>query len=433
MLLFRSNMPSDRNVSLHLSRPALWLIATLLLAPWLVFAGWLWRGTLITVTPRSPTVARLPAATTKAPNTDANGVEHAHRGPWGNLEFVRILIEPPEEFVLSNYTQVNIHPWIFTGYTEAKLAQLWASAGLNPAEQRFVADPAHREIRPDAIVLHPTRDFIVGLSPDSRAKIYGALGEFHDNFSQYNPFRLRTSAAGDWLDDVDAPAAAIELTKRLMYRRGTATCFSDEAVVLQDIPDPTQRTRYLKALSRKSALVVQLHVGPGENVDPLVEYWGRGGRSKDLKPLLQSLSRRPNGGSIDIVHLMPRFVRQLLYTYPLPSERPIDANHDCHWTSFNFQNDEPDERFSDINYVGKVLREQYYPVPGEPALGDIIMFVRPDGVVVHSCVYIADDIVFTKNGPAYSIPWLLTPLADVQAFYANSPDIQIRRFRAKNL
>jgi hypothetical protein len=421
-------MSSDRSVSLHLSRPALWLVASLLIAPWLAFA-WIWLG------PRGSATATLRpnvAATANHVGQSAD-LEHAHAGPWGDLEFFRILVEPPEEFILTDYTRPELRPWVFKGYTDAALDALWTAARLDAAQKKYVSDPAHREIRADAILLRPDRTFIIGLTTEARAKIYGALGEFPENFSQYNPFRLRSTAADGWLDGTDTPDAAIALTKRLFYRRGTATCFSDEAVVLSEIPTAPQRARFIKALSRKSGLVVQLQVQAGEDVDPLVAYWGRGGRSKDLKPLLQSLARRPNGGAIDIVHLIPRFARLLLYTYPLPSDRPIDANHDCHWTSFNFQNDQPDERFSDINYVRQVLLEQYYPVPGAPTLGDIIMFVRGDGVVVHSCVYVADDIVFSKNGPAYSVPWLLMPLADVQAFYAANPDIQMRRYRAKNL
>ena len=356
-----------------------------------------------------------------------------HSGPWGTLEAYRILIEPPEEFILTSYTTPNLQPWVFKGYTETALAALWQSAGLSRDEVAFLSNPAHREIQAGEIVIRPTAQFITDLKPAARAKLYAALSAYPENTSQYSPFRLRASLADHWLDDSDLPADAIALTQKLFYPRGTATCFSDESIVLPLMHDNPERVRYIKALSRKAALMLYLDIAPGEDVDKLVAYWGRGGRSKDLKPLLQSIARLPGGGRIDVIHLLPRFVRLLAYTYPLPSNDAADANHDCHWTSFNFQNDVPDEKFSDIDYVRKVLLEQYYPVPGEPLLGDIIMFVRHDGVVLHSCVYIADDIVFTKNGPAFSVPWLLSPLADVKAFYADDPDIEIRRFRQKNL
>lgn len=423
-------MASDHSVSLHVPRFAVWLLAFLIIAPWIGIGLWLGLRP-------NPVVASAPAATfsesrttsAKAPTSD---LQTAHPGPWGDVEYYPIMVEPPEEFILADYTRPEVKPWIFKGYTDASLAALWQTAGLDAAQLAFVNDAAHLEHRAGAIVVHADANFIVRMTQTQRTKIYTTLAEFPENFDQATPFRLRAAMASEWLEGTDLPAEAVALTKKLLYPRGVALCFSDDDVVMPTIP-PAQRPKYIKALSRKSALVITLRVSHGEDVGPLVNYWGRGGRSKDLNPLLQSLARRPHGGFIDIVHLLPRFARTLVYTYPLPSDKPVDANHDCHWTSFNFQNDTPDERFSNIDYVRQVLTEQYYPVPGAPQLGDILMFVRPDGVVVHSCVYIADDIVFTKNGAAYSVPWLLTPLADVQAFYSTTSGLEIRRYRAKNL
>jgi len=100
--------------------------------------------------------------------------------------------------------------------------------------------------------------------------------------------------------------------------------------------------------------------------------------------------------------------------------------------SLNFFKDVPDERFADIDIVKQTLLKDYYPVPGELTLGDILVLIRPDGVVVHSCVYIADNIVFTKNGPSFSVPWVLASLDAVVAFYSLGPPLEIRRYRLKD-
>lgn len=419
-------MSPDRSVSLVVPRKALWLFAILLVAPWLAFGLWMLAGA------RSPSPPASRAAWSASSANSGSDVMKCRPGPWGELECTRILIEPPEEFVVGD-AEIQSPLWTFKGYSEVSLAALWQAAGLDAAQQKFVHDPAHCETMPDGILVRPSREFIVGLSPGARAAIYTALSEFPENFAQFSPFRLRTSLSDTWLDQINVPAEVVALTKQLLYERGNARCFSDQDIVLPLIPAPQARTRYLKALARKSALMVQLRVQAGQDVDALVAYWGRGGRSKDLKPLLQSLSRRPNGGTVDIVHLLPRFVRLLAYTYPVPSDEPADANRDCHWTALNFQNDQPDDRFANIDYVREVLLKDYYPVPGEPTLGDIVMFARPDGVVMHSCVYIADDIVFTKNGPGHSIPWLFSSSNDVEAFYTSMQSVQIRRYRAKKL
>ena len=58
------------------------------------------------------------------------------------------------------------------------------------------------------------------------------------------------------------------------------------------------------------------------------------------------------------------------------------------------------------------------------------MFIR-DGGAVHSCVYIADDIVFTKNGENIVNPWMLSRLEEVQDVYQFESQVKIQGFRKK--
>lgn len=422
-------MSTDRSLSLHVPRLALWILGFLLVAPWLVFGPW------FLFAPRNgPAPTPPPAA---APNTGAlsptapSDLLKCKPGPWGELVYYRTLIEPPDEFILSDYTAVEPQPWILKGFTPDKLAELWTAAGITPEQRRQLDATARRESTSEAISVRPDAATITALSPTARAVIYNTLADFPENFAQFNPYRLRQDFAAEWFDGADLPAPAIALTKQMLYTRGSTVCFSDYQIVLSTLTSPADRSRYVKTLSRKSSLIVQLVVPRGADIQAVDRYWGRGRRSKDITPLLQSLSRRPYGGSIDIIHLLPPFARAHLYTYPLPSDRPADATHDCHWSSFNFFKDTPDRRFDNIDYTREVLLNDYYPVFGEPVLGDILMLMRKDGTVVHSCVYVADDIVFTKNGPAFSVPWLLSPLDSVVAFYSSGQPLEIRRYRAK--
>src|SRR6185436_4787237 len=121
----------------------------------------------------------------------------------------------------------------------------------------------------------------------------------------------------------------------------------------------------------------------------------------------------------------------LLYTYPLPSDGTGAVARDCHWTSLNFFNVTPDDRFLSPERVRQALREDYFPYSGEPALGDIAMLITPEGDVIHSCVNVADNIVFTKNGSSSSVPWMLAPIADVVNFYSVNGPLELRYFRRK--
>lgn len=414
---------SDRAPIIRLPLFGWCIVALVVLGPWGVLA-WVLRPA---ETP-SPLPEKLAAI--KVTSTPPLPIK---RGPWGQLESTRIMIEPPEEFIPTELG--DLQPcWVFRGYSDAKLDALWAEAGLTAEQRKSLADSARRDRPdPDTLVIRPDPELILGLSTAARAKIYVTLAEFPENGPQREPFRFRADMVDEWFAGSKVAPATITLTRQLLYPRHISVYFSDHQVVLDRLP-VSERTTYLKTLSRKSALLVKVRVQAEADVDELARYWGRGRRAKDVRPLLQSLLSQPGGGVIDLVHLLPHFPRGLLYTYPLPSERTKDGTHDCHWTSFNFYNDEPDERFTDIDFVKKKLFEDYYLVQGEPALGDIVMFLQPGGVVVHSCVYVADNIVFTKNGPSYAVPWLLSELNNVIAFYSlGSQPLEIRRYRPKGL
>jgi hypothetical protein len=49
--------------------------------------------------------------------------------------------------------------------------------------------------------------------------------------------------------------------------------------------------------------------------------------------------------------------------------------------------------------------------------GDLVLIIRGGTNVLHSAVYLADDIAFTKNGNNANQPWTLMRLKDLLATY----------------
>ncbi len=416
-------MTESKHTFIRVSRTTWAVIGAALLIPWAVV---LWIAQAPSNSTAKATAAN--AAPKVRPKPDANVLP---AGRWGELEFLRITIEPPEDCIPASQATPDSIRWVFKGYSATKLSELLQSAGLTSAQQHLFDAPGRRETKGDTIVLLPDAPFVIDLAPAARVKIYTALAEFPENSSQQSPYHLRKDAADDWFDQTGLTPEIIALTKRLLYERNSNVFFSDENIVLPRLQTATERIRFLKTLSRKSTLLVQLKIQPDSDVTAIARYWGRGRRSKDVTPLLESLARLPGGAKIDIAHLLPPFPRSLLYGFPLASDKPEDATHDCHWTSLNFLKERPDERLTNIDFVKQTLLNDYYPVAGEPDYGDIMVLVQPDGVVVHSCVYLAAGVVFTKNGSAFSVPWLLSNLDAVVAFYTISPPLSVRCYRAK--
>jgi hypothetical protein len=346
----------------------------------------------------------------------------------------RILIEPPDEFLAPDYAIATPVRWVFPGYSAADLARLWEAAGLDSAAQAVLSGCTKVAGAPVATcTVEPPGEFVLGLGRSARTTIYNALAAFPENPDQQEPFRFRASTEDEWFENSGLAPATVANVRRLLYRRGTSLLFSDQDLVLPLLPNRAERLKLVKTLARKSTLLLQLRVTPASDADALAAYWGGGPRRKDVRALLHSLAHRPGGTLIDVAHLLPRFARARLFTYPTVADHAGDANYDCHWTSLNFFNDVPDDRFADAGFVQTTLEQQYAPVNGPHQLGDILVFFRADGKAIHSCVYIADDVVFTKNGSSQVMPWMLMDLADVIAFYPAEPPPVVRAFRRKHL
>lgn len=410
--------------TIHVSRSGWLVLGGVLLLPWLVLLWVLWPGH----------VARRATPSATSPTPAANGkpgYKLGPVGPWGQLQTTRILLEPPEDYIPPYYITAQPLRWLFKGFSAATLDQLLQNSGLSPAALAALQDPRHRTATGDGIVVSPPAGIVVDLPPETRARLYAVLAQFPENLPQHSPFRSRVESVDDWFADTPIPAEIVALTRRLLYRRGPNMMLSDQDLVLPRLPEAALRLAYVKTLSRKSSLLAELLVPPRADVEALARYWGHGRRSKDLSSILDSLAQRPTGGSIDVIHLLPPFARSLLYTYPQPSGEQRDSSRDCHWTSFNFFRDQPDERFTDITFTQQTIQRDYFLCSSPPQMGDIVMLVGKGEQGLHSCVYVADDIVFTKNGPSFSVPWLLARLEDVVAVYTLGEPLEVRRFRAR--
>ena len=154
-------------------------------------------------------------------------------------------------------------------------------------------------------------------------------------------------------------------------------------------------------------------------------YWGKGTNGRKIKPMLESLARLndPAGTSLNISYLLPPFARLRLYTYPKAWNGQNLSKEDCFWTSMNFFNAEPDERFLEPAFVRQIIQSDYEVVRGQPTYGDLVTIVGPGGDGRHMCVYIADDFVYTKNGRNALAPWVIMKRADMLAAFT-SPDEQ---------
>jgi hypothetical protein len=165
--------------------------------------------------------------------------------------------------------------------------------------------------------------------------------------------------------------------------------------------------------------MARLSVTQTADLDILVDYWGRGGRRTEIRPLLETIADGGAEESIDLVYLLPPFAQKHLYTYPKLSVGDLDQPTvvNCLWTSLNFFLKNPDDRFLNVAVALKTLKEDYFVVETDFELGDIVAFLDEDGDIFHAAVYIADDLLFSKNGISAMAPWTLMSLEDIKNYY----------------
>jgi hypothetical protein len=337
-------------------------------------------------------------------------------GPWGNLECTHIAIEMPETFVsLEDVKNVHAH-WFFPDLTREQIIALFDAAAVSKSELETLLHKSKWENDPRGIWVSPPDDLILSLKQPARQKIYSTLAKSPENASQSAPFAYRPELLPELLKRSHLLESTIKQFNALLYSRGRLMLFSDADILVNQLPDEREKIRFLKTISRVSTLLIKLKVDENSDIDQLVDYWGYGGRKKDIYALLESMAAVPGGAKIDVAHLLPGFARKRIYTYPNPESQTVTNQH-CHWTSMNFLADIPDERFADHSVVQKTVQAAFVPVTDHPRLGDVMLFLDSAGDVVHSATYIADDIVFTKNGTAANRPWIYMQLEDLRACY----------------
>jgi hypothetical protein len=83
--------------------------------------------------------------------------------------------------------------------------------------------------------------------------------------------------------------------------------------------------------------------------------------------------------------------------------------------------------------VARTIESNCTDVYTGPMLGDLVLLSRPDGYLWHSAVYIADDIVFTKNGRRVTSPFVFMRLEDMKDFYPSDPPLVLHYYRPNEL
>ena len=325
--------------------------------------------------------------------------------------------------------------WFFNSFSREDLVKFLDGLELPSDQKDGLLNPSTLQVRPNGVEVIVPSGIIMSLSDKARQGIYKHLVGTPNNDDAFEYVRLQS--VDDRFNAAGVSSDTVALFKKLSCTSGEYLIFSGMSSALSAIPTYEERLRFAKALTQQKTLLARLHVNSQTDVNSLVRYWGKGCWATNAKALLESVAALPGDNSLDVIELLPPLPTSWLYTFPLPTNTMNGApvKHDCHWTSMNFFRDVPDDRFTDPKYVAQKLKEDYVSVMFDPRYGDVVVLQKPDGDIIHSAVYLADNIVFTKNGSTQVHPWMFSTISDmIEQYSCNLPPDQkltVGFFRSK--
>ena len=350
---------------------------------------------------------------------------------WGQLEHTPFSIELSDEFLPQVTPFLRDPKWFFAGYSPERLMNLFVACDLPGLQLNALLERSSWQAATNGVWVSPPPSAVLNLSQAARQRLYAVLADNELNRSQRFPFRFRPEDFVAWFSTSDLPPEKIALIHRLAYTNDDTVCLADLESLRHTFTTNELRCLF-KTLYQTPTLLLHLRVPPHSDVDALVRYWGAGDRARVIKPLLEGLARAHGSQSINVSLLMPAFARTRLYTYPDPATSPAGPQQDCLWTSLNFFNDQPDNHYLQGDYAEQFLRANYEATRRAPGYGDLIALATASGNLVHVCVYIADDVVFTKNGVGGLQPWVLMKLPDMVMKFRSLGSVRQLTYHRKN-
>ena len=360
----------------------------------------------------------------------AEPVWKAKPGPWGELEVRTVYLEAPDTLLAAVAKPNSVTRWVFEQTTETAVRDTLRRCEVPAGVADRLLTPARRVVSGNVLSLYPSVDDLMALTPASRSLLYQELAKSAANEYQRDPVYILGGDLEDWLMDAGLSEAQKELFRKLVWKRGEALVFSDIQALLTLAKNSDEVRTTFRAVTRVRCLVVELQLPLKTDRRQFIDYWAAGQTDAPRLTFINAITQRRAPQTVDITHFLPSLLRQRAYTFPEMELGLKGRFPDCHWTSLNFFNLTPKDYYLDTRLAAAQLVENYATVEAPYRYGDVLCFLD-GGEGLHTCVYIADDIVLTKNGDSILAPWVLMQVKDVEAIYRRSPDTRIQGFRLK--
>ena len=360
--------------------------------------------------------AAMPAHRTAADDTEPF---RTSVGPWGRLQCYYFYLEAPDNLVSDVPIADTQTRWCVPNEELETFKQQIARTDLPNDLVSALFSPRNVIVRNGITNLFPSVPLVESLSPADRSGVAERLSLFPGNDFHSYPIFFLSSSVQDWARGSGMPDDAVSRIESLSYMRGNSLVFSDLPVVISHAKSDSEARLLQKKFTRVRTLIARLEIDDNTNAAEMANYWSTGLnlRRKEVEPLIMATAGLPGTQYLDIVHLLPALPRKLLYTYPSDDVTASIRLPDCHWTTLNFFNYKAQDYYLDTKLAASAILENFNAISPPYRYGDVLMFVDANGDAFHSFVYLAADIVYSKNGRNPLLPWMLIEMADLKKMY----------------
>ncbi len=342
-------------------------------------------------------------------------VERREAGPWGRLAVVETYIRPPRGFVADMDTDDEPPQWFINAPGLQVVRKMMENCEIDRVlQERWLTSVVHDESAHE-FVISPTREEVLSLPAEVRACWYDVLSLSPQNPHQRYPFRSSVRPGVEWVSLDIFPEGVRPLLSNLLYKSDNVVKFADMGLVSFVLTNELDAVRFKRMVASKRTLLAALMVDPDADIEALVEDWGGHGRKERIYSIIEMASRTQSPWGIPVELLLPPIPRALIYTYQQDSPATFDL--DCNWTTYNFFLKEPDYTVDTADLRRDYLAAHFESIAAPTEFGDVIAFLDEKYRVLHICNYIADDLVFTKNGYSVLQPWQLMRLSDLEDYF----------------
>lgn len=359
--------------------------------------------------------------------------ELVEEGPWGDLESRAVDLIPSEELLRFINLPSEVTQWVFPGGAPQAVEQELRRLGVGEEFLGSLMDENERLDDGEQLRLFPDGKFLVQMEPEVRSRVYRWLGNWPENQMMANPVVVEGNARAAWLRGLGLPEGLVKVAEMLCYQQGQSLLFSDFPVLLSQANSGEEETLLVNGLAKGQTLKLRLRVDAEMDWAKLKSYWSCGGINDQCLPLLESIEESNTMATIDVEQLLPRWPRKFLHTYPKLVDGMSGRYPDSIYSSLNFFQSHPVPIYVDSPGVMKSIEAKYRVADRPYRFGDVMLLLNERGELLHGCVYVAENVVFTKNRSSVLSPWVMSRVSDMISHHSFRGATTIRVMRDRRI